>query len=523
MIPRETSKQRSLRIPLDYARRPDRLARAKFRLSVAAAVLTLWWLSGLGWDVRLWSRRAERSREMATHGPLAKPHAAWDTSCDACHVPFTPIDGSSWAARFVDHPRESETRCRSCHAGHAHNANESPIDSSTCASCHRDHRGREASLVAVADQECTRCHAALDGHIKPDARPSFAVSVTGFDSDSSRHPEFALSRNGPANDPGRLKFNHALHMTPGFNPEPEGRPIETLADLPPADRETYRPAGSRDDEPVRLRCDSCHQPDAGGSYMRPIRYEKDCRACHPLHFDPSLLAVRHGLQPAELHDDLWQRFSAHYLKDRPDLPISWSSSRPVPGREETPELKIAREAIGQAVAGAERVLYGEKKCLECHTLETPDGRPVAPMPPSEPRSVARIAVPNVPGVWFPHAAFNHRPHRAFDCRGCHARAYPDAPAASHSANDVLIPGAAVCRTCHAPPSAGAGGAGYSCTECHRYHHDSADRSQRPAGTPTPKEPARRAAASSYTQPDSDLVAYLSWLSTGPAGAVVRRP
>src|SRR4051794_27035935 len=105
----------------------------------------------------------------------------------------------------------------------------------------------------------------------------------------------------------------------------------------------------------------------------------------------------------------------------------------------------------------------------------PDTNPLASLDRWDPAHEVRIAPPNVPAVWWRGAAFDHSAHRGVDCRGCHKLAFPDSPEASHASKDVLLPSLKVCLECHTPrrkgPKAGAmaGGAGFDCTECHRYH------------------------------------------------------
>src|SRR5207245_387103 len=57
-----------------------------------------------------------------------------------------------------------------------------------------------------------------------------------------RHPQFAILRD-QGKDPGKLKFNHKLHMTPGLVLTEGGKPW-TLAEIRnAADREPYRQPG----------------------------------------------------------------------------------------------------------------------------------------------------------------------------------------------------------------------------------------------------------------------------------------
>jgi hypothetical protein len=492
MASRQTGKQRSVRIPLDYFKSSDGLARGKALLSVAAVVVCAFWVLGIGWDVRQWPRRAARSRALASHGELARVHTSWDNECEACHVPFTPIDGSSWAGKLVGDGHASDARCQACHAGPPHHATQSKADVPSCARCHQDHQGRDASLIAMSDRNCTGCHAALAAHMNVGAKPSTVESVTAFDGSLAHHPEVGIFRVGAAKDVGTIKFNHALHLTKGMTLVPDGRPIKTVNDLPESDRARYRTPGIRDSDGILLRCDSCHRLDAsasspsngptetapallprgGGDYMVPMRYEAQCRACHPMDYDPSLPPMPHGKQPAEMRQILWQSYSARYLDQHPELEASRPTSRPLPGRDDSPAVRKAREWINQKVDTAERVLFGGKRCGECHEI------PLALNHAGASAAGRDFVVKGaIPAVWFPKARFDHSAHRAVGCRECHARALPDDPKASIASADVMIPGIATCQRCHAPRREEGreltGGAGSRCTECHRYHNGDA--------------------------------------------------
>jgi transcription elongation factor Elf1 len=59
------------------------------------------------------------------------------------------------------------------------------------------------------------------------------------------------------------------------------------------------------------------------------------------------------------------------------------------------------------------------------------------------------------------AKFDHDAHRGFTCVSCHAKALT-----STESSDILLPGIATCKTCHAP---GPAHADSRCSECHTYH------------------------------------------------------
>jgi hypothetical protein len=483
MAARETGKQRASRIPLDYYKKRNFMERWKLWLTGAALLLFLAWLAvGL--------LRSDQGRFRYSRGPVAAVHAMWDDNCDACHVPFTPLSADHWSAALVGQVQTTNERCESCHAGPPHHTNESP--SLTCAACHREHRGREASLVRLPDNDCTQCHADLAHHMTS-GQTAFK-NVTHFTKD---HPDFKKEH-----DPGRLKFNHQLHLSAGMATE-AGDPKWTLDRIPAADRDRYRQRGQKDDAPVQLTCAACHRleggdfglppqqageartsflPRAVGAYMQPISYDNQCKACHPLTLKPTAdgagktVTIPHGLQPSAVQAFLWGAYAKQYAGQalaRPDQP---RGTRPLPGKPAIPagEEDKAKEAIKRQTTTAEQFLYrdkvatgekllfvGKTTCGECHHYKRPEGGTVP----------ERIEPTQVPDVWFTHARFDHAAHRAVDCEQCH-----DGARKSRVSTDVLLPSIDNCRQCHGPrmTSSGTvhGGARFGCTECHDYHHRS---------------------------------------------------
>ncbi|MBV8607456.1 MAG: hypothetical protein JO034_08355 [Singulisphaera sp.] len=503
----ESSKQRTVRIPLDYYKRLDRLTRWGLILSGVAVVAAIWWASGLGWDVRNWSRWSERSRELATHGAVARVHAPWDNQCEACHVPFTPIGQNKWTASFVGGSAQSDAKCQSCHAGPRHHADQNPEDKDAliaCAGCHHDHRGRDASLVRIADHHCTQCHSDLTaGHVKPGYTPEVAVKVTRFDADPEHHPEFRASRE---RDPGRLKFNHARHMIKGIA-SPDGGSVWTHDQFAaPADKKRYQNYADAVSKEITLDCAACHRLDAeepgtapaishgsperpgpvraAGRLYLPVTFENDCRACHTLDFDPASpdLVMDHRIQPGAVHKALWRIYAEEYVTQNPALLDRYDPAMKtwkVPGRVESDEEKKARAAVERKVRNAEKILFGAKKCGECHEYES-QGQIFTQINLDDGNlEEVKVRSVNIPEVWFFHSEFDHSAHRAVDCKQCHERAYPDAANSSTSSQDVLLPSIKTCTECHAPRGRGSaartvvGGASFDCTECHRYHNGDA--------------------------------------------------
>src|SRR4051794_31293427 len=191
---RETGKQRATRIPLDYYKKTDPLIRWRGGLSALALLLVVGWLAtglslgsnGLG-SIGLGKARY-------SHGTLARAHATWDNKCEACHVSFKPISTtSSWAGAFGADPKAADAKCMTCHMGtprQAHHPDtEVTGEAPACAGCHRDHRGRDASLVRLTDKDCTSCHAKLKDHLQSGQDTDYR-NVESFVGDL--HPQFRL-------------------------------------------------------------------------------------------------------------------------------------------------------------------------------------------------------------------------------------------------------------------------------------------------------------------------------------------
>ena len=195
--------------------------------------------------------------------------------------------------------------------------------------------------------------------------------------------------------------------------------------------------------------------------MQPITYENQCQACHPLYKVPGI--VHHRQTPEEIRKALDRAFAEDFLRANPKL-----LEKPFVPPEPLPNVRPVAETVSRAIRGeietAEKLL-SQEYCGKCHEYgsSSPGLQPIVP--------------PQVPQVWFQHAKFDHRAHRAMDCRQCHPGAYPDAANPSRDSKDVLIPQRDVCLECHSPPTkAGAvlrGGARFDCVECHRYHNGSA--------------------------------------------------
>lgn len=297
-----------------------------------------------------------------SHGELSRAHAMWDNQCSACH---TASSDQGKSPLLATDERWSELRCNNCHGDAIHHQNmrwDVSLAGSTqrqCATCHREHQGRDHSLVQMADATCVQCHENLRDHTQAIAeddskKEEFAPKITNFATD---HPEFRKLDLTRSVHKRNLKFNHALHMAPGLLPllppaagadadanadaggSTTAARVMRLADLPLAYRPLYED-GNTDDAPLQLRCESCHQSDVAGlsamavvrteglplnavipsrsdgAHMLSINYDLHCRGCHQMKLygngsgtEDESLRIPHRVQPDELKNWLTRYYN----------------------------------------------------------------------------------------------------------------------------------------------------------------------------------------------------------------------
>lgn len=484
LLPPNEAKRRTARIEPDYLRHTSTIDAWKGRLALIATVAAIGWfvIAALG----------DLEQQLATRGPVANAHAIWENNCQACHVDFTPISGSAGGLALTDWAHASDQNCQKCHAGPPHHEQYALFDagddrtSANCATCHTDHQGRDADLARVADRHCTVCHADLPDHSRRStglaggtrSEERFAARIDSFSLDA--HPKF----RSLASDPGKLEFNHALHMKAGLAAKDAREPYR-LQSMPEEFRVQYSKYAVKDGL-IQLECSSCHEldravpgdqpdglPDAinmafgGGEYYRPVVYERHCQACHDLKFstDASLGDVQlpHRLSAQQLETRVRERLLAPLVRNSPKLQ---ERLEPIPGPKPLQVLPdTSAKWIEEQVEQAAKHLNTKAVCIKCH----PTAQSVTDAAPS---SFPDVAAVQVPAVWFKHARFDHSAHRAVTCMACHEGAYSNHPDAE-KASAVLVPNIDNCVECHAPRHQDAGemvgGARHNCVECHNYH------------------------------------------------------
>jgi hypothetical protein len=369
-------------------------------------------------------------------GPLHPMHQSIGGNCNACH-------GTAFG-------RVTDQACRTCHPNTQHHV---PVQSPArarfsgmhCADCHVEH-AKPSRLVDTTSRSCVACHGDLH---KLDPNTPLQ-NVTDF---STGHPDFALALLEPERVGGDLVWRTRM-SPPGFRPRPEEHSnLKFSHQVHMDERGVKSPTGDQ-----KLTCGDCHQTDASGRSMAPIRMQQHCARCHSLQFDEhdASTAVPHGdLKP--VFTALEEHFSRMFLQQI--TPGNRQSDRRRPGGEQTvmtrDEQRRALEWTARQSLQAARELLEKRVCVECHT--------VTRLPGMSGFEQWRVEAAKITPSWMPRAQFNHAAHRSSTCISCHTGAD-----LSRSSGDVLMPDIKQCRGCHGD-SQKRTRLTSDCTMCHRLH------------------------------------------------------
>lgn len=377
-------------------------------------------------------------------GPMSRAHAGLAEDCGACHI--RPFEMTTNGACLACH---SEVAQHGVVADHPILA----LDNFRCAACHKEHTGGE-SPIEEASALCTDCHATLTtlspktdlgdvtdfGTNHPQFRPTLVTGVERVEDVLTptivRRP---LSQEYPLKEVSGLKFPHDVHLN----------------------KEGVRGLGRASDKTWDMNCQSCHVPQADGQLMRPIEMERDCGYCHELTFQPENLPELRELPHAkaqEVSEIIHDYYQARVLEGGLTVPGAPTSARRRPG--EVMSQAERSEGVAWASAQAElelKRIMDVSLCGDCHVAEA------SAEPDDRGRTVWTVQGALLQRHWMPKSVFNHEPHFAMDCVGCHA-----APT-SNTAEDVLMPPIGLCRDCHLGEAAGSATASSECLACHGFH------------------------------------------------------
>lgn len=360
---------------------------------------------------------AVRHTNLLSPGPLGGRHAdAEGLTCASCHTGFLGV---------------KETSCVACH-GDVHDHQEVMADERGCISCHTEHRGGDALRLADPGA-CVSCHSSLSE--TQAAAGKFADRITTFAED---HPEFAVyveperrvrldTAEARSSDPGGLKgFNHYWHM--------QKLPSRLLRE-----------------------CSDCHHQDEAGEIV-PVDFERNCRECHQLAFDPRFPGAQ---TPHDTPTVVTGYLIGHYVEHREVLRRLTPAEQRLGGGSLSTEERLTR--VAELVSA--RLL--RTQCSTCHALSksaTSQGFVGA--------QVQRVQVKpvRITQRWFPHAEpFPHGKHVTLtNCSDCHALA-----PTSRDTSDLILPSQAACKTCHRPATDEETDpnrlASSTCRTCHSFH------------------------------------------------------
>jgi hypothetical protein len=388
-------------------------------------------------------------------------------SCGACHVAGNSgpnpmihaalhadpgiLDLKKLANAKPAEPTAIDESCLKCHAGRNFHQPDAPMIS--CSFCHAEHQGKV--MAATTDANCNFCHgdaakmaAAAAGRFQNPV----AAEVTRLNTKESQslltsaattsvvhhfaddHPQFRFLKE-QLRDPDTLKFNHVLHLT--------GATIPNL------------PGGAK------LDCTFCHQLDAAGAFMKPVAFEKNCRVCHSLQFDPETpqLTLPHGnvdFVSAFLRS-LPKQYLNLALKENPadingfvekklaGLRTQFGSGEELERRVFFSTATFGPEAQIGTLSGSTRALF--PGCAYCHEVKTAAS------------DLPQVMKPMMMERWLAQAKFDHAKHANISCAQCHDAVH------SKDTADILLPPKEMCSVCHSPR----GGVADTCAECHTYH------------------------------------------------------
>jgi hypothetical protein len=452
-----TGKQLAKRHDLFYFKRSHIFRSWKFALSAAIPAAALVWL------VVIW---VNGNQKVYSSGPVSNPHAVFGKNCATCHTTTLGL--------FRKHVQDES--CLTCHDAPAHSATQTATP--TCGSCHVEHKGA-VRLASVSDQNCTQCHSDLKNHARGALK--ITANVDGF---NRNHPQFdALAQK----DPGTIKFNHLVHLRADLK-DMQGKTVQLQCEqchqpTQAAVHEAKGDGAGQAREPSEMKDSSVlhnaiettnetfPKPSAGGAYMAPITFVKDCANCHSLQFDSRFEDQVPHDKPELVHQFLVARYSDYIAKHPGEMrggppqierrivsPIL-KEAYPTPNAP----ARSAGEWVQARVADSEQLLW-RKTCRQCHTLDFGAAANSAGAA-SASEALPQVAKSAVTVRWLRHGLFDHTAHRMVACDSCHSAAKN-----SQDTADVLIPGIATCQSCHKGQPQQADAAENRCFECHQYHN-----------------------------------------------------
>ena len=430
-----TTKILAQRMDLQYFKQPHPFRTWRLWLSILVPALAIGWFAA--------ARAA--SQKILSSGPLSVAHAVLARKCDVCHR----------STLGVFRTKVSDEACVDCHDAPAHHPDK-VTSTVSCAFCHIEHKG-SARLASTSNISCTHCHADLQSRSRS---PQYGRAIENFD---NKHPEFAACRPS-ARDPGQIKLDHYAHLRPNLAGPTGPVQMECQDCHRPTTTDTRWPyAVAQSSEVARVGGDDVRHARSG-DYMTAILYVNQCAGCHvkDLQFDKRFDQAAPHDKPEIVRAFLVRKYAEYFASHPGALSEAVAPERMPPGTVKLPipVPHTRQEWMDQQLLLAERLLFG-KGCKLCHFMIE---RNVTVGEEADKTGLPMVAKSSIPTRWFLHAEFGHDAHRLLTCTSCHSRA-PE----SRETADILLPGIASCRNCHADAGPRQDAASGRCSECHSYH------------------------------------------------------
>lgn len=136
---------------------------------------------------------------------------------------------------------------------------------------------------------------------------------------------------------------------------------------------------------------------------------------------------------------------------------------PVAATAAFPEVADAADLQAKLKEFSVAALNASKaNCAYCHEgiKDGPEGK------------TERFVVSNqkIPEIWLTRSFFSHQAHMMVSCVDCHQQAALPGDKGGNETSNIMLPGIASCRQCHAPNATPSGSeAPHNCVLCHTYH------------------------------------------------------
>ena len=376
-------------------------------------------------------------------GRISSAHQNFGNTCVQCHEkPFQ---------------RVADASCQACHSSVGSHIGTPQLQQSTfkgqrCASCHKDHQGRDG-MKAVDALSCVGCHSDVkhyaDQSTLPDIadfaelHPAFRLSIVHADPLRKDGRVERMVQTSGLKNPTGLKFPHDIHLAKTGIKSPQG------------------PSASQGR--VVLDCSSCHTLDSAGVRYAPVKMEQHCQGCHQLAVDPqaSQRQVPHA-KPAVVALAVRDIYASLAL-DR--FPSELATVDMLLQRPGSPPKSVMTSTAGRWVETQTRealVSMLEKPkgvCLTCHQV-TPHQRNAGEIGGASDWDIAPIVFTQ---HWLPKSKFSHAQHKNAACTDCHAAV------SSKDSGDILIPNISTCRDCHTGLHPDKSKVVSTCDSCHSFH------------------------------------------------------